>query len=304
MIFPTFFDSKNSLSLFELKEEFSFLLSLYLKNKFPRVLMLTGQKGSGKSTLIIHLLHKIFDKNYDIKNFKISSSSSLYSQFRKDICPNIIYLKGLEYKTLKVDDIRNLKKNISQSSFSNNERFIILDDVELFNIQSLNALLKMIEEPNKSNIFILINNKSKPILETIKSRSIEIKIILDKKSKLNITKNLIAELKLDCVLDPMMSDLTPGNFIKFNHIYKEYEISPDNDLLNNITLFLDLFKKTKHYVFIDIIFFTIDQHFKIRSNKNNKIYEIKDFIFTNLHKFLTYNMSQNALINAISNKIK
>lgn len=304
MIFPTFFDSKNSLSLFELKEEFSFLLSLFLKNKFPKVLMLTGPKGSGKSTLIIHFLHKIFDNNYDSKNFTISSSSNLYSQFQNDIFPNIIYLKGSEFKTLKVDDIRNLKKGISQSLLSNKERFIILDDVELFNIQSLNALLKMIEEPNKSNFFILINNKSKPILETIKSRSIEIKIILDKKSKLNITKNLISKLKLDCVLDHTILDLTPGNFIKFNHIYKEYEISLNNNLLDKITLFLDLFKKTKHYVFIDIVFFTIDQHFKIQPNKNNNIYEIKDFIFTNLHKFLTYNISQNALINAISNKIR
>ena len=161
----------------------------------------------------------------------------------------------------------------------------------------------MIEEPNKV-IFILINNKSKPILETIKSRSVEIKIILDKKSKLNITKNLISKLKLDCVLDHTILDLTPGNFIKFNHIYKEYEISLNNNLLDKITLFLDLFKKTKHYVFIEIVFFTIDQHFKIQPNKNNNIYEIKDFIFTNLHKFLTYNISQNDLINAKSNKIR
>ena len=42
-------------------------------------------------------------------------------------------------------------------------------------------LLKIIEEPSKKNYFILINNKSKPILDTIKSRSLEIKIISKRK---------------------------------------------------------------------------------------------------------------------------
>ena len=37
--------------------------------------------------------------------------------------------------------------------------------------------LKIIEEPNKNNYFILINNKSKNLIDTIKSRCIEIKII-------------------------------------------------------------------------------------------------------------------------------
>ena len=40
--------------------------------------------------------------------------------------------------------------------------------------------LKIIEEPTKNNYFIFINNKTKPILETIKSRSLELKIILNK----------------------------------------------------------------------------------------------------------------------------
>ena len=31
----------------------------------------------------------------------------------------------------------------------------------------LNALLKIIEEPSKNNYFILINNKSKPLIETL-----------------------------------------------------------------------------------------------------------------------------------------
>ena len=35
----------------------------------------------------------------------------------------------------------------------NKPRFIIFDDVELFNNNSLNALLKIIEEPSKNNFF-------------------------------------------------------------------------------------------------------------------------------------------------------
>ena len=79
---------------------------------------------------------------------------------------------------------RNLKSNILKSSFINKDRFIILDDVELFNINSLNALLKIIEEPTNKNYFFLINNKTKPLLDTIKSRSIEIKIILNEKKRI------------------------------------------------------------------------------------------------------------------------
>ena len=58
------------------------------------------------------------------------------------------------------------------------DRFIILDDIELFNLNSLNALLKIIEEPTQKNYFILINNKTRPLLETLKSRALEIKIFL------------------------------------------------------------------------------------------------------------------------------
>ena len=49
MNYPIFFDSKNSLNLFGLETDLKFLLSLYSKKKLPKVLMLTGEKGSGKS---------------------------------------------------------------------------------------------------------------------------------------------------------------------------------------------------------------------------------------------------------------
>ena len=95
-------------------------------------------------------------------------------------------MSGSSFQSTKIEDIRNLKKKIFQTSISDKPRFIIFNDVELFNHNSLNALLKIIEEPSKNNHFILIDNKTKPLIETIKSRCLEIKIILKENKCVNI----------------------------------------------------------------------------------------------------------------------
>ena len=40
--------------LFGLKKYLEILIKLEAKNKFPKILMLSGSKGQGKSTLIAH----------------------------------------------------------------------------------------------------------------------------------------------------------------------------------------------------------------------------------------------------------
>ncbi len=118
--------------------------------------MLSGLKGTGKSTLINHFLFSIFDsQNYNRSKNTLSDTSIFYKKFRDSIFQNILYVKGSYYKSLKVEDIRNLKSVIQQSSMIDSDRFIVLDDIELFNANSLNALLKIIEEPSKKNYFIL-----------------------------------------------------------------------------------------------------------------------------------------------------
>ena len=309
MNYPLFFDSKNSFNLFGLKDKFDFLTSLYKSQKLPKVLLLSGHKGSGKSTLINHFLMSVFDeKKYDSKNCIISKDSSLYNQYKKDIFSNIIYIKGSDYRTVKVDDIRNLKTKFFQSTILNKNRFIVLDDVELFNTNSLNALLKIIEEPTKNNYFFLINNKSRPLLDTIKSRSLEIKIILNEINRLEIISNLIKFLEIETVLDAKKSGLTPGNFIKFNYIFNEHGVSFKNDFIENITLLLSLYKKSKDILLINIAFFLTDYYFNGLLNEKKisieRFNEIKNFIFNNLNNFLLYNINQNTLINAVNNKLK
>ena len=57
---------KKSLKLFHLKDNFSFLKNLFQTKNLPKVNMISGEKGSGKFTLINHFLNYVFDKeNYD-----------------------------------------------------------------------------------------------------------------------------------------------------------------------------------------------------------------------------------------------
>ena len=309
MDYPKYFDPKNSLNLYGLEKDFSFLSSLYLVKKLPKILMLSGLKGSGKSTLVNHFLFSIFDKeNYNIKEFNLLNTSTFYNQFKNNIFQNIIYLKGSDFKSIKVDDIRNLKLQILKSSIINNDRFIILDDIELFNTNSLNALLKIIEEPSKNNYFILINNRTKPLIDTIKSRSLELKVILSETKRLEIINKLIKFCNIETILNPDKSKLTPGKFIKFNYICNEYNIYIDNEFLDNLSLLLNLYKKNKEILFIDMAFYLTDLYFKDFKNKDvikrDKIYDLKTFVLNNLNKFLTLNLNQNSLLNAINDKLK
>ena len=118
MILPIYFDSKKSSNLYGFSQNFQFLKDIYVNNKLPKVLMLSGNKGSGKATLINHLMYFVFDKeNYNEADNEFNSKSIYYNQFLNNIYTNIIYLSGADFKAIKIDDIRNLKKKYFKVQF-------------------------------------------------------------------------------------------------------------------------------------------------------------------------------------------
>ena len=301
-------DPKNSLVLFELGDKLDFLIKLYNSKKLPRVLMLSGKKGIGKFTLINHFLNYIYDKdNYDLKNKSINHQTQFYKQYLNDIFSNIIYLSGDNFKNVKIDDIRDLKSTILKTTISEKERFIILDDIELFNVNSLNALLKIIEEPLSNNYFVLINSKTKPLIETIYSRSLEVKILLNNAMRVKVIESLIKKNNLEVFIDFNFLNLTPGNFLSFNKICEENKINIDENFLQNLRILLNLYKKTKDLKLTNMILFLTDYYFYNLQEKKidniEKIIENKSFVINNVNKFLAYNLNQNSLINAINNKL-
>jgi len=301
-------DPKNSLVLFGLENKLDFLIKLYNLKKIPRILMISGKKGVGKFTLINHFLNYIYDKdNYDLKNRSINNQTQFYKQYLNNISSDIIHLSGDNFKNVKIDDIRDLKSKILKTTISKKERFIILDDIELFNTNSLNALLKIIEEPTSNNYFVLINSKTKHLIETIYSRSLEVKILLSNEERIKVIESLIAKNNLEVFIDFNSLNLTPGNFLSFNKICQENKIDFNEDFLKNLKILFNLYRKNKDKNLINFILFLTDYNFHNLKEKKidsiEKIIENKSFVINNINKFFKYNLNQNSLINAINDKL-
>ena len=299
-------DPKETKNLYGLNKYLNTLKNLYLINKFPKVTLLSGKKGIGKSTLIYHLLHFIFDRdNYNEKKNSIKNDTFFNKQFLNDLYPNILHLRGINLKTISIDDIRDLKKLLLKSSIDKKKRFIILDEIELFNTQSLNGLLRIIEEPNENNHFILINGKSKPLIETIKSRCLEINISLDLPSSKEIVSKLSDQFEQKIILDYDELKITPGNFINFNNIFLSNKIDLEDNFLKNLKLLIDLSKKEKKIIYKDLLFFYTDYHLSKMKSKNfynkNQFLNLRIEILKKLNDFYLYNLSQATLMYSLKN---
>ena len=87
-----FFDPKKTKQLICFDEYFKFFKNLINSNKLPKTSLFTGAKGTGKLTLISHLMNSFFDKsNYDEEKNLILNNSSFLSQYLDNIYPKIKY---------------------------------------------------------------------------------------------------------------------------------------------------------------------------------------------------------------------
>ena len=247
------------------------LVQLFDSGKLPKVLMLSGKKGQGKFTLIHHLMSYIFDKkNYNLKTLSINNSNKLANNLKDNYNQNILYY-SCSNKKVKVDDIRSLRIDLQKSSINRSNRFIILDDVEHLNDSCINALLKTIEEPSEINHFILLNNQSQAILDTLKSRSIEIMVFLNNRDKQRIIKKIMSNLNVQEEIDLSDTTLTPGNYLKYNKIVKDEKIDITDDLILNIDKLLKLSRSKKNIDFLNFAIHLINQYYFNESKKNADI---------------------------------
>ena len=139
----------NQLSLYGHHLEFCNFIDLYKNKKLPNKILLSGEKGIGKSTLAYHIINCIlsFDEDhfYDEKNFKINPDNKSFKLILNKSNPNFILIDiDDDKKSIDINKIRSLILTLTKSSFNTKPRFVLINNIELLNINSVNALLKIV----------------------------------------------------------------------------------------------------------------------------------------------------------------
>ena len=300
----------NQLSLFGHHIEFSNFIELYKNNKLPNKILLSGEKGIGKSTLAYHLINHIlsFDEeySYDAKNFKINPDNKSFKLVLNKSNPNFISIDvDDDKKSIDINQIRNLILTLNKSSFNSKPRFVLIDNIELLNINSVNALLKIIEEPNENIYFMLINNNKK-ILPTLKSRCLNYKINLTFNQSFDITNKILDQNVLNLINDQMINYYsTPGSILNLLDFANKNNIDlKDIDLKDLIKQIL-MEKKYKKDQFIKyLIYSLIEIYFRKNiSVKNIKLLSVQNYFLKKINYTKIFNLDDETLFMEFEDRV-
>ena len=148
----------NQTHLFGLKKFINQLIFLEKNEILPNKILLTGQKGIGKSTMAYHLINYVLSKDedfpYDEDNLQINPKNYSFKTLINKSNQNFILIDvSLDKKFIEINQIREMILNLNKSSFNNKPRFVLIDNIEYLNLNSINALLKILEEPSKDIFF-------------------------------------------------------------------------------------------------------------------------------------------------------
>ena len=300
-----------SIKLIAFDEYFTELVNLFESGSLPKVMLLNGKKGLGKFTLIFHFLNFLFSKNeknpYNVKDKLINTNSKFYNSILDKTCTDVIFLQAVEGKNIKIDDIRKLKSILTRSSLSNNPRFIIIDEVEFLNINSANALLKTLEEPNENNYFILINNQQADLIETISSRCLKNNIYLSQKKQKQVIEYFTEQKKINFTINGQDS-LTPGMIFVYDELYNKHKLNNEENILLKISILLHAYKKNKDKTLINMLIFLLEHFFyllvKENTNKIDFLINLKSTIINKINDFIIYNLNINSVLKFIELELK
>ena len=260
-------EPSGQLNLFSHKVEFHKLIDLYKDNNLPNKILFSGEKGIGKCTLAYHLINYILSSNedfsYDLNNLKIIPDNKSFKLVQNKSNPNFILVDIVEEKkNIDISQIRNLILTLNKSSFNTKPRFVLIDNIELLNINAVNALLKILEEPNDNINFILINN-NKRILPTLKSRCLNFKIQLTSKQSIEIANKI-----LDNNYNEFLNEDLVNNYSTPGEILNLIDFANKNDIDLIETNLKDFIKKI-----------IVDKLYKKNNSIKNLIYSLMESYF-------------------------
>ena len=231
--------------MFDLKKD-NFLINKDINKRLENIVknrvfsngyIFYGPEGIGKKQTAFKFTEEIFKQFSSNSNIKEKIINNNHPDFLL-IEPTIIMKGNLRNRSeaessknnkeiIRIEQIRNIKKFLSQKSIESGKKIVLVVDAHLLNEAASNCLLKTLEEPTNGT-FILLTSKLNLLLDTIISRCqlIRFRSCSHKKLDSFVRKNLdtsnlnnFEKLNLEHLINA--SNGSPGKILKDIMNWKE-----------------------------------------------------------------------------------
>ena len=202
-------------------------------------------------------------------------------EFNSNNNPDFFFIEP-EKNSLKIDQIRNMQKNILEKPINGTKKVYIINDADKMTKEAQNCLLKTLEEPQDFVVIILICSNENNILPTVKSRCT--KIFFNQIEDSDISA-FVKEKNTSINFDENMLELCSGSIGKAINIIDKENILND---LKNIVHSVDKVDK--------ISFFNYNDFF---SNNKDNVDLLLEHMYVLLFKYIN-NENRYNCINAMA----
>lgn len=180
-------------------EKTAYTVKNFIKEKrIPHAILIVGDNGAQKQGLADFLAQAIVCGKSDAPCNVCDNCRTVKTKNHPDITSI-----GPEdnKKSIAVDQVRELRKEAFIKPHKAEKRVFIIDKADTMNVASQNALLKVLEEPPESVMFVLVAENKAAFLDTIISRCVVLNVTAVDENKQNTKAFLAAEEFLKYLMD-------------------------------------------------------------------------------------------------------
>ncbi len=158
------------------------LLELYKSGRMPHGLVFSGIKGIGKATLAYRLSRFLLKHGLTTETppetLDVGQDDASFRRVASGGDPDFLTIECAydeaknRYKdSVDVAEIRRVEPFLRRTASGGGWRVVIIDDADTMKRSAQNALLKILEEPPKNTVIILIAHRIGALISTIRSRT-------------------------------------------------------------------------------------------------------------------------------------
>jgi len=142
------------------------------RGTLPPSLIFAGPSGSGKrdtAVAVAQLLNCLKPRAGDA-----CGECAQCTRIARGVHPDVLLIEPGDSGSIKIEPIRDAIDRAGYRPFEGKRRVVLIDDADALVAAAQNALLKTLEEPPPSSVFILATSRPDMLLQTVRSRCIRL----------------------------------------------------------------------------------------------------------------------------------